>query len=1311
MNQFGSKVRQSRAATFGETSLLLFRRPLLAAVSVLLAAGGGEPLIAQARQSGSAFGNAASRKNNAISRMTVQEVGSATVIRLQGTREPMFSVFKLEKPPRLTVDLANCRLRSLARLTDVDTWAVSQIGTTEFRSGLRTTSRVVINFRRKAHYTVRTEGDQLVIRVVAHAKRPLDRQGEALNSARRDVAAATNALRAAEKEAVSAKSKAAKLVKVAEQERAEKERAERDAATARLEAQSAKKLIADLRVEARRAKQLAQQKGKEAKAQERQLRQQALKIKSYNAELVKGKRQLLRYRKALAAQEKRQQREKQVVERLRASVAKARAEAARRARHNKAQSLARQKLAKAERQLEIAERRARAADVARTKLAERVRVAESQKKQAELARAQAERSHRAAERQRQRALAARTAADRSRQQAELQSRKERKRRFAAEKAQAAANARARKLSAAIAEVRARQESVERKQEEVARLRRALAKSRNAEQERRSQLVAAQKLVAAHQAQASYAGRQRKQLNLRFGEAQRAQARLRKELARLRRELKRSKTDAADAQASVARLRRIAVAKKAQIAQGKTREQRSSAQKAWKRAAQRVKQAERDRSLAARARISAERQIADVVRRQKGAATTLANTKKRLAVINRRAADAERRVTTAQKQLRKENQQLAQLVDRRRAEQAARKQAQIARLAEEKRLESAKLSRRNAERARRAAQAKLSQLEGAVAALKSRGKTSKTVGSHPRIRNVQFLDRPHHSEVRISLEGKAAHRVARDGRALVMSLANAKLPASLERTLDTTAFGGPVKAVSSLNSLDGVQIRVDVAQVKGHSVRRAAGELVWRFEKPRAQWATVGNSATKGDRKSSPIKARTFEAPKVAASRSSRISLGATSRRRYTGRRIDLDFKDADIHNILRLLSEVGNVNIITSDAVSGSVTIRMKNVPWDQALDVILRAKKLGQAREGNLVRVALMADLEKEREAELARRKQQIQLQPLKTRLIPLSYAQASQVLTKLRYTVSPRGKVTFDDRTNMVIARDVEANLDLLEEMLRNLDTQTPQVMIEARIIEARTNFSRSMGIQWGTKFEASAQRGNATGLVFPYEFGVGGGSSGGGSPTDGILLGQAADPNFVVNLPVGGGGLGSGAALGFAFGSISQAFNLNLRLSAAESTGDIRIVSAPRVTTLDNQQAQISQGVTIPFAQVSAQGVNTVFREANLSLGVRPKVTADGAVQMAINVSKNEPDFANTGPRGDPTILTKTATTEMLVQDGDTAVIGGVYTTRDGTSWQKVPWFADIPILGWLFKNRSQTSDREEVLVFITPRIINRARSIGR
>ncbi|MET0390178.1 MAG: type IV pilus secretin PilQ [Polyangiales bacterium] len=432
--------------------------------------------------------------------------------------------------------------------------------------------------------------------------------------------------------------------------------------------------------------------------------------------------------------------------------------------------------------------------------------------------------------------------------------------------------------------------------------------------------------------------------------------------------------------------------------------------------------------------------------------------------------------------------------------------------------------------------------------------------------------------------------------------------------------------------------------------------------------------------------------------------------RYSGRRIDLDFKDADIHNILRLLSEVGNVNVVTADDVGGSVTIKMRAVPWDQALDVILTSKGLGMVRRGNLIRVAPQTVLEKERELAIAREKQRLALAPLETRLIPVSYAGAGTLQPRVSELLSERGKVAVDERTNILVVRDIPENLDNVEELVRSLDTQTPQVLIEARIVEATTSFTNELGIQWGGDVVMSSATGNPTGLVFPHDLTIAGGATDGTTPTAGLSpFGGVPNPNFAVNFPAPVG-TGRGGALGLSMGSLSGNVNFSLRLSAYETTGQVRIISAPRVLTLDNHSATISQGTSIPYSQVGAQGVQTTFQEAVLSLNVTPHVTNDGAVSMDVKISRNEPDFNQRSARGDPTILKRQAQTTLLVQDGHTAVIGGIYTRNSGHGFDQVPIFGDIPILGWLFQHHTKRDARSELLIFLTPRIVNRGEALS-
>ena len=386
------------------------------------------------------------------------------------------------------------------------------------------------------------------------------------------------------------------------------------------------------------------------------------------------------------------------------------------------------------------------------------------------------------------------------------------------------------------------------------------------------------------------------------------------------------------------------------------------------------------------------------------------------------------------------------------------------------------------------------------------------------------------------------------------------------------------------------------------------------------------------------------------------------------------------------------MNIVTSDDVTGSVTIRMRNVPWDQALEVVLQAKGLGMVRRGNLIRVAPLETLEKEREAAIARRKQQVELAPLETRLIPVSYATATDLEPRVTELLSSRGSASVDERTNVLIVRDLVENLDDVEELVRTLDTQTPQVLVEARIVEATSQYSRDVGIQWGGDVTMSTATGNPTGLIFPSQLGFVGGNYDAQSPTQGLspFAPSVTSPNYAVNLPATTG-TGAGGALGITLGSLGGNVHLAVRLRRAE--------------------AHIAQGTLIPYSQVSAQGVQTAFQEAKLELRVRPHVTSDGSVAMHVRVTRDEPDFTRTSTRGDPTILKREAETDQLVEDGHPAVIGGIYTRTTGRNVDQVPFFGDIPILGVLFQRRRVRDERNELLIFLTPRIVNRDEALRR
>lgn len=611
-----------------------------------------------------------------------------------------------------------------------------------------------------------------------------------------------------------------------------------------------------------------------------------------------------------------------------------------------------------------------------------------------------------------------------------------------------------------------------------------------------------------------------------------------------------------------------------------------------------------------------------------------------------------------------------------------------------------------------------------------------------LRGVKFGRSGDVDRVQIELSGPARYTQSspQPGRSR-LELRGVKVSKELERTLDVGAFGGLVTAVSTYRASGaspGVVIEVDRREEASGSVAVEGNTLVWSFSKrasqPQAAAAIAGDGqATRKTRTVAREEGPGSELPRIEGGFGVREEQGApgeaaafgsgplgqtrgaaaaNNTRRFTGARINLDMKDADIHNVLRILADVGKLNIVTSDNVKGDVTLKLNNVPWDQALDVVLQTKNLGMVRNGNMIRVAPLADLEKEREMQIARRKQELDLAPVETRLVPISYASAADLQNRSKELLSARGSIAVDERTNMLIVRDVSGNLNQVEELVRSLDTQTPQVLIEARIVEATSRYLRDVGIQWGGDATFSPATGNPTGVAFPGRALMTGGASDSNTPTAGLSPTAAAvsNPNFAVNLPAAVG-TGSGGAIGLSFGSLDNAINLGLRLSAAETSGMLRIVSSPRILTLDNKQARIAQGTMIPFSQVSAQGVQTMFQEAKLQLQVKPHVTADGSIAMSVKINRDEPDFNQTGARGDPTILKREAETELLIMDGHTAVIGGIFTRNTGRNLDQVPFFGDIPLLGILFQRRRASDSRGELVIFLTPRIVNRAEALGK
>lgn len=535
------------------------------------------------------------------------------------------------------------------------------------------------------------------------------------------------------------------------------------------------------------------------------------------------------------------------------------------------------------------------------------------------------------------------------------------------------------------------------------------------------------------------------------------------------------------------------------------------------------------------------------------------------------------------------------------------------------------------------------------------------------------------------------------RAPVLRLTGVSLAKKLERSHDVSRERTQVLRVTSFNERGKQKAVSIIANLKTPGVShvsRHGDQLVWELSPQTPQVLPLAQAPVENVRK----------APEVAGFAAEALQVAKTAVPQAEGARITIDTRGADLVNFLRLISEVSGQNIIAGDDVSGKVNLRLRSVPWEQALDVALQTRGYGRTRQGGIIRVAPLEKLQKEREAELARLKTEEQVAPTYVRLIPVNYAKAKEVLAQVTPLLTKdRGKAQVDERTNTIVAEDLMAVLNKVETLVKRLDTQTPQVLIESRIVEANTSFVREIGIQWGGTGVASAATGNPTGLSFPSTIGVAGGADG-QNPLSANNAGTFLPPNFAVNLPAAAGP-GAGGALGLIFGNASNTAQLALRLSALENNGQVRIVSAPKIATLDNAKARIAQGVSIPISVVSAAGTNTRFVEANLELEVTPHVTQDGSVMMEIKASKNEANFARTGAAGDPTIEKKTAETQVLVKDGETTVIGGIYTRNSSELYTELPWLGKIPVLGWLFKRKRSEDSRAELLVFITPRIVNR------
>ena len=530
-------------------------------------------------------------------------------------------------------------------------------------------------------------------------------------------------------------------------------------------------------------------------------------------------------------------------------------------------------------------------------------------------------------------------------------------------------------------------------------------------------------------------------------------------------------------------------------------------------------------------------------------------------------------------------------------------------------------------------------------------------------------------------------IRQQGQTLVVEFLRSTLPPALRRRLDVSDFGTPVKTVSSFQNGDRVRMVVEPTGAWEHSAYQTDNQFVLEVRPVKID----PNKLTQGPG--------------------------------FQGEKLSLNFQNIEVRALLQVIADFTNFNVVTSDTVTGTVTLRLKDVPWDQALDIILQSKGLGVRKNGNVLWIAPKDELASKEQIELESRKKIADLEPTRTQSFQLNYTKAEEVAKGLTgqalggsgggggsggsaqasRILTPRGSVIFETRTNQLFVTDVPSKLEEIQAMIAKIDIPVRQVLIEARIVEADDSFGRSLGVKLG----ASDLRGIRGGIP---GYGVGGGnyiSPGGNYNAIGAQTQQG--PQFAysdtpfVNLPANTGSISGASAASFAlslFGATANRF-LNLEISALEAEGKGNVVSSPRVITADQTKARIEQGEEIPYQQATSSGATSVsFKKASLRLEVTPQITPEGNVILDLEVNK---DSRGALTSAGPAINTKQVKTQVLVENGGTVVIGGIFTQDEQVDVNKVPFLGDIPYLGLLFQNKVRSTRKTELLVFITPKIV--------
>jgi len=569
--------------------------------------------------------------------------------------------------------------------------------------------------------------------------------------------------------------------------------------------------------------------------------------------------------------------------------------------------------------------------------------------------------------------------------------------------------------------------------------------------------------------------------------------------------------------------------------------------------------------------------------------------------------------------------------------------------------------------------------------KTSNKTTKSKSSAT-VEMIDFQVVDGTSRIAIKVNGEiVADQPVKSPGFITVTLKNTSLPKNLQRSLETHSFVTPVLRVTPLmvkvKTGTDTKVRIAMRSAAPYETCQEGDMLFIDIKNQEGLTADkLGVEATDSRIKparQSVSKSRDDELSTEIAPVMEPVSRQGDTAHRYKGRKVTLEFADAEVRKIFQLLSEVSNKNFVLGDDVTGAISLKLVNVPWDQALDIILDTKGLDKREDGNIILIKGKGKFKSQAEEEQEIKKALIKAIELKTETFNINYADLATIASQFNGLKSERGIISQDSRTNKVIVKDIPQNLNDMRKLLVQLDVPEKQVMIEARIVEASSSFTRNLGVNWGVHY----RDGSASFLgINSLDTGFGGLTS---AP------------------PTSGTGSSAGGSMGISFGTLSSNIQLDMRLNAAASAGMVKIVSTPKVATLNNKTAKITQGQQIPYTSSTSDKVETKFIEAALSLEVTPHINANGTIGMKID-AKNDSPGQSTGTAAPP-INKKQATTEMLLRDGETTVIGGIYVDSDNTSDDGVPYLMDIPLLGKLFKTNNKTKTKTELLIFITPRIL--------